>query len=207
MSGSMLLPASRSRSSSSTVNRGARHGGRNPRCELELRTVEACEARNCLTHNHGIVVPARCTDGHLRLSWLAPTARMRGTESDIEVPLESMIGVATGEEMIVEFLHAERVMNLAPGDALRLSHQDLREILYFFGTLVIPATRARPQPVRVRSLSSQCKASCPCEQLCQPSWDLRAPRAEIPCRAVGCSARKKLPIHPGDQAEAPPSSS
>src|SRR4051812_8655747 len=105
-----------------------------------MRRRSLYEARNCLTHNHGIVVSDRCMDGHLRLSWLAPTARMRGIETGMIIPYEAMIGVATGEEMAIEFMHTERVVDLVPGDALRLSHQDLREILYFFGTLAIPAT-------------------------------------------------------------------
>ncbi len=106
----------------------------------EVSVGRLYKARNCLTHDLGVVHDKRCVDGIFALTWLTPTARLEPKDGSPAIAFPTMLGTQLEAEsnFIVEMV--EREIRLTAGDRLVLSHQDLREILFFFSALVIPLT-------------------------------------------------------------------
>lgn len=89
-------------------------------------------ARNCLTHDLGVVSGKHCNGGEFVLSWLAFDTVAKGLQSREEQPLLALVGQPASEEMQILLKFTLRTMTLEVGDRLRLSQQDLWEICYFF---------------------------------------------------------------------------
>ena len=98
-------------------------------------------ARNCLTHDLGIVAPTRCdAEGIFVVSWTAFDMVAIGHETGTEAPLADLIvsGGATTEETTVAMRRVLRRRELKAGDKLRFSQQDLWEQCFFFNAIAIP---------------------------------------------------------------------
>jgi hypothetical protein len=100
-------------------------------------------ARNCLTHDLGIVMAKHCDlNGVFTLTWTAFDALAIGEESGNESLLADLITSAepTKEETRIELRTVKRSRELRPGDKLRFSQQDLWELCYFFNAIAIPSS-------------------------------------------------------------------
>ena len=103
--------------------------------------VRLYEARNCLVHDLGIILPRRCAaDGSFALTWRTLDIFAKGKDSKAEVPAFSLIGMTTEEEMLIYGRMIVRERKFAEGEKLLLSQQDLWEICFFFKSFVIPET-------------------------------------------------------------------
>ncbi len=97
-------------------------------------------ARNCLTHDLGIVTQKRCgPDGCLTLTWRVFEVLAKGQKSGIERPMIDLIGKRTKEDMEIISREVTRERKFAVGEKLVLSQQDLWEICYFFHAHAIPS--------------------------------------------------------------------
>jgi hypothetical protein len=98
------------------------------------------EARNCLTHDIGEVLPKRCTDGgKFRITWKALEVSVKGDETGIEQPIVALIGKATREPTSIFAKVVQRERNLSAHERLVFSQQDLWEICFFFSSHAIPS--------------------------------------------------------------------
>jgi hypothetical protein len=100
-------------------------------------------ARNCLTHDLGIVKSKHCNaNGQLVLTWHAMDLVARGENSGKEQPLTALMGGRVTEEpMSIEGHNVIRKRTFAEGSKLTLSQQDLSEICSFFYMHAIPAAQ------------------------------------------------------------------
>lgn len=97
-------------------------------------------ARNCLTHDLGVVHSKRSNEGDaFVVRWRALDFIARGLETGTEQPLAELIGNVTTEETGIAVKWTERRKPFKPGDKLSLSQQDLWEICYFFRAVAIPS--------------------------------------------------------------------
>lgn len=97
-------------------------------------------ARNCLTHNFGIVTQRQCgPDESLTLTWKTLDVIAKGEETGIERPLTELIGLLTEEETSIFTKTARRERKFALGEKIQLSQQDLWEICFFFNAYAIPS--------------------------------------------------------------------
>ncbi len=97
-------------------------------------------ARNCLSHDLGIVTPKRCgSEGHLSLTWKAFEVLAKGEKSGIERPITALIGRQTEEDTAILGRQVTRERKFASGARLLLSQQDLWEICFFFNAHAIPS--------------------------------------------------------------------
>jgi hypothetical protein len=98
------------------------------------------EARNCLTHDFGNVLPKRYNSADaFVLRWRALDLVARGVDTGEERPLVDLIGKVTSEETDFLMKVAERKKSFKVGDKLGFSQQDLWEICYFFNAHAIPS--------------------------------------------------------------------
>ena len=98
------------------------------------------EARNCLTHDLGIVRQRRCdNDGQFTLTWKAMDVVAQGENSRVERPAIELIGNTTDEPTMIGVRMVSRERKFALGSKLALSQQDLWEICYFFKQHAIPS--------------------------------------------------------------------
>jgi hypothetical protein len=98
------------------------------------------EARNCLTHDHGTIMPKRCdANSQFVLTWTAMDVIARGENSGAELPAVELIGKTTDKPMIIEMRVVRRERKFALGSKLALSQQDLSEICFFFMQHAIPS--------------------------------------------------------------------
>jgi len=99
------------------------------------------EARNCLTHDLGLVTYKRVAGkGELIVSWTALEILGVGEESGREYLLPALLGEKTPEGIKVIARNVERRRTFKLGEKMTLSEQDLWEICYFFSNILIPAT-------------------------------------------------------------------
>lgn len=98
-------------------------------------------ARNCLTHDLGIVSSSRYNSREgLALSWRAFDLFAQGDVSGQKIPILDLIGNVTTEEMSVFGQVVSRQKRFSANERLMLSRQDLWEICFFFKMFVIPST-------------------------------------------------------------------
>jgi hypothetical protein len=98
------------------------------------------EARNCLTHDLGEVLPKRCTNGgKFYVSWKALEVFVKGDETGTEQPIVAVIGKATSESSSIFARVVQRERHLSAHDRLVFSQQDLWEICFFFSAHAIPS--------------------------------------------------------------------
>lgn len=99
------------------------------------------EARNCLTHNLGVVAERRCTiEGKFAISWRTIEVIAKGSETGIEWPITQFMHRPTTEQMEILARTVLRDRRYAAGEKVIFSQQDLWEICYFFGSHAIPST-------------------------------------------------------------------
>lgn len=97
-------------------------------------------ARNCLTHELGVVQPKRCdSDGHFVLTWKAFEVFAKGEKTGTERPITELIGKKTEEDTAILGRQITRERKFASGERLLLSKQDAWEICYFFNAHAIPS--------------------------------------------------------------------
>ncbi len=98
------------------------------------------EARNCLTHDHSVIMPKRCdANGQFVLTWMAMDQIAIGEKSGAERPVIDLIGNRTDEPMTIALRVVRRERKFASGSKLTLSQQDLWEICFFFAHHAIPS--------------------------------------------------------------------
>lgn len=98
-------------------------------------------ARNCLTHDLGVVAPTRCdSQGVFAVTWTAFDMLAIGDETGAERPLADLIasGERTQENTTVAMRRVVRRRELKAGDKLRFTQQDLWEQCFFFNAIAIP---------------------------------------------------------------------
>ena len=97
------------------------------------------QARNCLTHELGVVSPKRCgPDGHFTMTWRAYDFLAEGEESGIVCSMTELIDKEIQEETRLFMQATSRERKFVAGARLLLSQQDLWEICYFFNAMAIP---------------------------------------------------------------------
>lgn len=102
-------------------------------------------ARNCLTHDLGIVGPKHCDgQGHFAIFWTAFDMVAIGDETGTEVLLADLIGWATptSEPTSILMRRVKRHRTFKSADKLRFSQQDLWELCFFFNAVAIPTVLA-----------------------------------------------------------------
>ncbi len=98
------------------------------------------EARNCLTHDLGVITPRRCNSADtFTMTWLAFELFAKGAKSGIERSVISLIGDRTNEETSILGRIVGRERKFDRGTRLQLSRQDLSEICFFFRSRAIPS--------------------------------------------------------------------
>ncbi|MHA1567312.1 MAG: hypothetical protein ACTSX7_18530 [Alphaproteobacteria bacterium] len=98
-------------------------------------------ARNCLTHDLGVVVQKRCrSDGYLTLTWKALEFFAKGSVSGTDRPIADVVGTTMVEQTRIIMRQVLRQRKFASGARLLLSKEDLWEICYFFDVHAIPTT-------------------------------------------------------------------
>jgi hypothetical protein len=96
-------------------------------------------ARNCLTHNLGIIGPQHCGNGdRLILQWNAFDVVATGIRTGNEQSYPHFMGRTLDEESTISVRRVNRQRQFAIGEKLHLSQQDLSEICYFFADTAIP---------------------------------------------------------------------
>lgn len=99
-------------------------------------------ARNCLTHDLGVVSAKHCDNqGIYTMSWTAFDMLAIGEETGTERPLADLIASSkpTTEPTGIAPRRVKRTREFRPNDKLRLSQQDLWELCYFFNAIAIPS--------------------------------------------------------------------
>lgn len=94
-------------------------------------------ARNALTHDLGMVTAARAPSGTLPVSWRGMDLTAVGVESGARQPVSELVGKITTEEMRIEMSFSDRRKEFPVGTMIRLTHQDLWEICFFFNAVLI----------------------------------------------------------------------
>lgn len=101
------------------------------------------QARNCLTHEFGVVSEKRIdpTTRKLRLKWTSILVIGKGEETGYETNIIDLHGKKMEEKTRILFRHQEHERAFAVGDKLNLSHQELWGICYFVWSFCIPDIR------------------------------------------------------------------
>ncbi len=106
------------------------------------RVSNFCTARNCLTHDMGVVLDTRLNDGdQFIIEWIAPQILIEGALSGKRRPFHEVVGIRLEEESNVLFGHENYKASFREGERLVLSHEQLWGICYFFNACVIPSFR------------------------------------------------------------------
>jgi hypothetical protein len=96
-------------------------------------------ARNCLTHDLGIVRAKHCDDqGIFRISWTTFDWIARGEETGSEQPLSSLIGCRANESISIDIRSVQRARSFNLGNKMEFSQQDLWELCLNFHQIGIP---------------------------------------------------------------------
>lgn len=101
------------------------------------------QARNCFTHDLGIVLPKRCVsaDNIFEISWTTFVLKAKGADGS-ESTLIDLIGKPTEQEMTIGAGFELVRRRFSAFEHLMLSQQDLWEICFFFSNFAIPSVMA-----------------------------------------------------------------
>jgi hypothetical protein len=108
--------------------------------EFSKNITQLYQARNCLTHDLGIISQQRCNpNSEMILEWHAFDLLAKGEETGTVRPVAGIIGKMTEEETSIIWENVERCKIFKCGEKMILSKQDVWEICFFFQVHAIPS--------------------------------------------------------------------
>ncbi len=97
-------------------------------------------ARNCLTHDLGIVKPKHCGEnGLFTVSWRSFDVILFDNKTKEEIPILGAIGLTVENGGQISIRPCVREKKFTPGEKITFNQQDLWEVCYFFNAFAIPS--------------------------------------------------------------------